>query len=66
MLTFDPRGRISASDALTAPYLASYHDPTDEPVADGTFDGSFNGTPDSSDAWKHRLYFNISSLPMRS
>jgi p38 MAP kinase len=60
MLAFDPRGRICASDALSAPYLASYHDPTDEPLAEEVFDWSFNGTPGSSHGWKHKLYFNLS------
>lgn len=31
MLAFDPRKRISASDALKHPYLRIYHDPLDEP-----------------------------------
>ncbi|AAS53390.1 AFR019Wp [Eremothecium gossypii ATCC 10895] len=34
MLVFDPRRRITAADALRHPYLATYHDPRDEP--DGT------------------------------
>ncbi|EDO15975.1 hypothetical protein Kpol_499p3 [Vanderwaltozyma polyspora DSM 70294] len=32
MLTFNPHKRISAEDALNHPYLATYHDPQDEPV----------------------------------
>ena len=31
MLTFNPNKRISAADALTHPYLSTYHDPEDEP-----------------------------------
>jgi hypothetical protein len=31
MLTFDPRTRINVSEALEHPWLASYHDATDEP-----------------------------------
>jgi mitogen-activated protein kinase 1/3 len=34
MLTFDPRQRITAVEALEHPYLASYHDANDEPVAE--------------------------------
>lgn len=31
MLVFDPKMRITAADALKHPYLATYHDPHDEP-----------------------------------
>ena len=31
MLTFDPAARITVTEALEHPYLASYHDVTDEP-----------------------------------
>ncbi|XBW36115.1 hypothetical protein QEN19_001691 [Hanseniaspora menglaensis] len=31
MLQFDPKNRISVAEALEHPYLASYHDPEDEP-----------------------------------
>ena len=32
MLTFDPAVRITCEQALEHPYLAPWHDPTDEPV----------------------------------
>ncbi|KAI9508799.1 CMGC/MAPK protein kinase [Russula earlei] len=32
-LTFDPKKRLSADEALEHPYLSSYHDPEDEPAA---------------------------------
>lgn len=32
MLVFDPRRRITASQALKHPYLQAYHDPQDEPA----------------------------------
>lgn len=32
MLAFDPAKRISCEEALAHPYLAVWHDPTDEPV----------------------------------
>jgi len=32
-LTFDPKKRITAEEALEHPYLSSYHDPADEPRA---------------------------------
>ncbi|THU91747.1 CMGC/MAPK protein kinase [Dendrothele bispora CBS 962.96] len=31
-LTFDPKKRMNVDEALCHPYLASYHDPEDEPV----------------------------------
>lgn len=42
MLVFDPRKRVKAAQALAHEYLAPYHDPTDEPVAEEKFDWSFN------------------------
>lgn len=42
MLVFDPRARISATEALAHPFLEPYHDPTDEPEAAEPFDWSFN------------------------
>lgn len=62
MLAIDPDGRISASNALAAPYLSAYHDPTDEPIADHLFDWSINGKWGSNDTWKKELYVTISSL----
>lgn len=56
MLVFDPYSRISASGALTAPYLVPYHDPTDEPVARETFDETFNGDHHSDVSWRQKLY----------
>ncbi|EGW34078.1 uncharacterized protein SPAPADRAFT_148465 [Spathaspora passalidarum NRRL Y-27907] len=32
MLVFDPNKRITVDEALAHPYLASYHDPLDEPI----------------------------------
>ena len=32
MLVFDPKKRVRAEQALAHPYLAPYHDPTDEPA----------------------------------
>jgi mitogen-activated protein kinase 7 len=32
MLNFDPARRITCDQALEHPYLAVWHDPTDEPV----------------------------------
>jgi p38 MAP kinase len=56
MLVFDPRTRIRAGDALADPYLAPYHDPTDEPVAEEKFDWSFNDADLPVDTWKIMMY----------
>jgi len=59
MLVFDPRTRISAAEALSHPYLAPYHDPTDEPEADEPFDWSFNDADLPVDTWKVMMYSEI-------
>lgn len=41
MLKFDPLQRITAEEALNHPYLASLHDPEDEPTCE-PFDFSFD------------------------
>ena len=38
MITFSPFKRISVENALKHPYLASLHDPSDEPIANSTVD----------------------------
>jgi p38 MAP kinase len=52
MLVFDPRKRVKAEEALAHPYLAPYHDPTDEPKAEEKFDWSFNDADLPVDTWK--------------
>lgn len=59
MLVFDPRTRISATEALSHEYLAPYHDPTDEPVAAEVFDWSFNDADLPVDTWKVMMYSEI-------
>jgi p38 MAP kinase len=56
MLVFDPRERVTASEALHFAYLAPYHDPTDEPEAEEKFDWTFNTANHSVDVWKAELY----------
>ena len=41
MLVLDPKERVSASDALSHPYLSRYHDPKEEPVCSPPFDFEF-------------------------
>lgn len=52
MLVFDPRKRVKAGEALADPYLAPYHDPTDEPEAEEKFDWSFSDADLPVDTWK--------------
>lgn len=59
MLVFDPRSRITASEALLHPYLLDYHEPDDEPVAKEPFDWSFNGADLPADTWKVMMYSEI-------
>lgn len=56
MLVFDPKKRITATEALAHDYLAPYHDPTDEPVAEEKFDWSFNDADLPVDTWKIMMY----------
>ena len=55
MLVFDPRKRITATEALAHPYLSPYHDPSDEPAAPEVFDWSFNDADLPIDTWKGKL-----------
>lgn len=59
MLVFDPRKRITVEEALAHPYLAPYHDPSDEPVADTVFDWSFTEADLTLDEWKERIYNEV-------
>lgn len=59
MLVFDPKKRVTAADALAHPYLAPYHDPTDEPVADAKFDWHFNDADLPVDTWRVMMYSEI-------
>ena len=59
MLVFDPRARVRAGDALAHEYLTPYHDPNDEPVAEETFDWSFNDADLPVDQWKVMMYDQI-------
>jgi p38 MAP kinase len=56
MLVFDPKKRVRAGEALAHEYLAPYHDPTDEPVAQEKFDWSFNDADLPVDTWKIMMW----------
>ncbi|KAG8927554.1 MAPK protein hog1 [Tulasnella sp. 418] len=59
MLVFDPRKRITATEALSHDYVSPYHDPTDEPIAPEPFDWSFNDADLPVDTWKVMMYSEI-------
>ena len=46
MLAFDPASRITVEEALEHPYLAVWHDASDEPSCPATFDFSFEVVED--------------------
>ncbi len=55
MLVWDPKIRISASEALKQPFLESYHDPQDEPESGFLFDWSLIDKQQSIDDWKLKM-----------
>ncbi|KAJ5642787.1 hypothetical protein N7490_006787 [Penicillium lividum] len=50
---------VTASEALAFPYLALYHDPTDEPKAKMRFDWGLDDTDRSIDAWEAKIHAEI-------
>ncbi|KAJ5572019.1 hypothetical protein N7535_005679, partial [Penicillium sp. DV-2018c] len=59
MLEFNPEVRISATDALSSPYLAPYHDPDDEPVVSKKFDWGFLDANLPASVWKTIMYSEV-------
>ncbi|KAJ3102558.1 Mitogen-activated protein kinase [Phlyctochytrium planicorne] len=52
LLTFDPKNRITAEEALRHPYLSAYHQPDDEPNHPRLFDFSFESAQSIEDIKK--------------
>lgn len=52
MLAFDPTRRISVESALEHPYLAIWHDASDEPDCPATFNFDFEATDDVAEMRK--------------
>ncbi|XP_061160678.1 mitogen-activated protein kinase 7 isoform X1 [Syngnathus typhle] len=59
MLRFDPRERISVTQALEHSYLAKYHDPDDEPICVPAFDFEFDKLPMSKEQIKEEILMEI-------
>ncbi|KAL4658336.1 mitogen-activated protein kinase 7-like [Arapaima gigas] len=65
MLRFDPRERISVTQALAHPYLAKYHDPDDEPICVPAFDFEFDKLNLSRDQIKESILEEIRDFHRR-
>ncbi|KAH9060547.1 CMGC/MAPK/ERK protein kinase [Lactarius vividus] len=61
MLNFDPAKRITCEQALEHPYLAVWHDPTDEPVCPNKFDFFFE-EEDSIEGMKKLIVEEVNSF----
>ncbi|CAJ1080984.1 mitogen-activated protein kinase 7 [Xyrichtys novacula] len=59
MLRFDPRERISVTQALEHSYLAKYHDPDDEPICVPAFDFEFDKLPLNKEQIKEAILMEI-------
>lgn len=60
MLMFSPSKRLTLEEAMAHPYLASLHDPSDEPIMDPAtvqqFDFSFERQQLTTDAFRELVY----------
>ncbi|KNE61994.1 CMGC/MAPK/P38 protein kinase [Allomyces macrogynus ATCC 38327] len=61
MLVFDSKERVNAAEALAHPYLALYHDESDEPVAESQFDWSFTDAELTLEQWQGTLCYDMTS-----
>lgn len=59
MLRFDPRKRISVTQALEHPYLAKYHDADDEPICVPAFDFEFDKLQLNNEQIKEAILMEI-------
>eukprot|EP00898_Chlorokybus_atmophyticus_P004650 jgi/Chlat1/5186/Chrsp33S05042 len=59
MLVFDPSKRITVQEALEHPYLASLHDVTVEPSADGAFEFDFEEEDLKEEHLRQKVYEEI-------
>ena len=64
MLEFDPHKRISAEEALAHPFLAEYHDETDEPSTE-IFDFAFESAQEIPEI-RELISLEIDAFPRSS
>lgn len=55
LLAFNPSKRLTVEEALAHPYLASLHDPSDEPLAHASFNFDFETVPQSKASLKRLI-----------
>mmetsp|Transcript_30701 Transcript_30701/g.63477 ORF Transcript_30701/g.63477 Transcript_30701/m.63477 type:complete len:359 (-) Transcript_30701:96-1172(-) len=65
MLCFNPHKRLTATQCLSHPYLAEYHDPEDEPVADSHFEWEFEGSELSRDQVRSFMLEEVRKLALK-
>ncbi|XP_069763988.1 mitogen-activated protein kinase 11 isoform X2 [Narcine bancroftii] len=63
MLILDTDKRITATDALTHPYFAQYHDPEDEPEAE-PYDESIENKEQTIEEWKELAFEEVNSFEL--
>ncbi|KAJ5982249.1 hypothetical protein N7451_012349 [Penicillium sp. IBT 35674x] len=56
LLDLDPEKRVKAADALSHPFVSTYHDPEDGPVSEKPVDWSFMSSELSPDLWKTLMW----------
>ncbi|XP_065909390.1 mitogen-activated protein kinase 11-like isoform X2 [Dysidea avara] len=56
LLIMDPEQRLSADEALTHPYLATYSDPDDEPVSETPYIDDFETMEGDVESWREMTY----------
>ncbi|XP_065909388.1 mitogen-activated protein kinase 14A-like [Dysidea avara] len=56
LLIMDPEQRLSADEALTHPYLATYSDPDDEPVSEAPYNDGFETIDGDVESWRQMTY----------
>jgi len=65
MVVFSPGGRITALRGLSHPFVAPYHDPSDEPSASNRLTSEFEGMDLAPDDWKEIIMAEIKDFHQR-